>query len=265
MLLVVDAGNSQVVTGLYRGADLRETWRAATQRERTGDEYGLLFRGWLQAVGVAPESLDGIALASVTPGLTSELRRGIERFLGQMPQVVGVDMEPPIPIRYATPETVGKDRLLNALAARERYGAPCLVVDLGTATNLDAVSPAGEFVGGAIAPGVGISMEALYRAAPHLPRVPLARPVSVLGSGTRECLQAGAYYGFLGQLEGLIQRSCAVLGVQTTVVATGGLASLVAGEIPRITHTDPDLTLEGLRLTWERARSSVSCREVSRE
>ncbi len=251
MLLVVDAGNSHIVVGLYEAHCLIETWRAATGRERTGDEFGGLVLGWLQAAGLNPTGLDGIAIASVVPAATLELRRGLHRFLRHDPAVVGDDLMPPIAIRYDPPQAVGVDRVLNAFAAREKFGCPVVVVDLGTATTLDVVAADGAFVGGAIAPGISVSVEGLLRGAPHLPRVPLARPPSAIGGSTRECLQVGAYYGCVGQVEALIARTCAELGSETRVVATGGLAGLIAPECPHIDRVEPWLTLEGIRLTWQ--------------
>jgi type III pantothenate kinase len=256
MLLVIDAGNSHVVIALHDAGHLRGPWRLKTDPARTSTEYGLLLSDLVRQAGARPEALRGIVLASVAPRLSRVLFDAASDFLGHPPATIGNTLTPRIRVHYDPPGAVGADRVLNALAAHRKYGGPALVVDLGTATTLDAVNAAGEFVGGAIAPGIGISLDALSASAGHLPRAELDQPGSVLGRSTMECLRSGAYYGFLGQLEGLIGRASSELGPETQVIATGGFGPWLAGVSALVHHLEPHLTLDGLRIAWEEANTA---------
>jgi len=249
MLLAVDVGNTQTVFGLYGDARLTDNWRVATEPERTGDELGVLLGGFLDV-----EALDGICLSCTVPSLVRSYEEFADRWARAPLLAVGPGVRTGIPIRYDDPREVGPDRIVNAVAGRERYGAPCIVVDFGTSTNFDVVSPEGEYVGGVLAPGVEISMDALFARAARLFRVDFAEPPSVIGKTTASALQAGLVYGFAGQVDEIVARIRAELGVDAPAVATGGLADLVAPHTRTLRRVDPFLTLEGLRLVWDQNR-----------
>ncbi len=252
MLLAVDVGNTQTVLGLYRDGDLAEHWRVATDRSRTGDELAVLLGGLLD-----PDAVDGICLSTTVPTILREWERLAERWAHAALLVVGPGVRTGIPIRYDDPREVGPDRIVNAVAVRERYGAPAIVVDFGTSTNFDVVSRDGEYVGGVLAPGIEISMEALFARAARLVNVDFVAPASVIGKTTVGGLQSGLVYGFAGQVDGIVGRIREELGApDATVVATGGLAELISPHSSVIEHVDPFLTLEGLRLVWELNRDS---------
>ena len=247
MLLAVDVGNTQTVLGLYDAERLVDTWRLATERTRTGDELGVLLGGLLD-----PESVDGVCLSTTVPSIVREWERLAARWADARLLVVGPGVKTGIPIRYDDPREVGPDRIVNAVAAKARYGAPAIVVDFGTSTNFDVVSPEGEYVGGVLAPGIEISMEALFARAARLVNVDFVAPATVIGKTTVGGLQSGLVYGFAGQVDGIVARIREELQApQARAIATGGLAEVVAPHSAVIERVDPFLTLEGLRLVWE--------------
>ncbi|GFN22858.1 type III pantothenate kinase [Thermanaeromonas sp. C210] len=252
MLLAIDVGNTNIVYGVYRDGKLVCHWRTATDRQKTAEEYSLMWYHFSQFYGLPVGDVQAVALASVVPPLTPILTAAVRELFKVEPLVVGPGVKTGMPIRFDNPREVGADRILNGVAAYELYGGPAIVVDFGTATTFDAISEAGEYVGGAIAPGIGISTEALFYHAAKLPRVELVRPRSVIGKNTVACMQAGIMYGFIGQVEGIVSRMKKELGAGAVVVATGGLAGLIAPETEAIDHLNPWLTLEGLRIVYER-------------
>jgi type III pantothenate kinase len=249
MLLAIDVGNTQTALGLFDGERMVERWRLATETQRTGDELGVVLRNFLDL-----ERLDGLCLSSTVPRLVREYEALAER-IGKRLLVVGPGTRTGIPILYDDPREVGPDRIMNAVAAKERYGAPAIVVDFGTSTNFDVVSSAGEYIGGVLAPGVEISMDALFARAARLVKVDYAEPPSVIGKTTESALRSGLVYGFAGQVDGIVTAIRDELRAEAPVIATGGLADLIAPHAKTIAHVDHDLTLEGLRLVWERNRS----------
>src|SRR5919198_390622 len=251
MLLAVDVGNTQTVFGLYSDTALGERFRIATEAQRTGDELGALLGDFLDY-----DQLDGICLSSTVPRLIREYEHVAERWAHAPLLVVGPGVKTGIPIQHDAPHEIGPDRIVNAVAARERYGAPVIVVDFGTSTNFDVVSPAGEYVGGVLAPGIEVSMDALFARAARLVKVDYAAPPTVIGKTTVGGLQSGLVYGFSGQVDGIVGRIREELKAEAPVVATGGLADLVAPHSKTIERVDPFLTLDGLRLVWELNRAS---------
>jgi type III pantothenate kinase len=249
VLLAIDVGNTETVLGLFEDhdAELKEHWRIATEAERTGDELGVLLTGLLDL-----EHVDAICLSSTVPDLVRSYEHLAERWAKARLLVMGPGVRTGIPIRYDDPREVGPDRIANAVAAKERYGAPVIVVDFGTSTNFDVVSAEGEYVGGVLAPGVEVSMDALFARAARLFRVEFTEPPTVIGKTTASALQSGLVYGFAGQVDEIVGRIRRELGVDAGTVATGGLAELIAPHARTIERVDPWLTLEGLRLVWVR-------------
>ena len=252
MLLAVDVGNTQTVLGLFDGERLAEHWRVATEAERTGDELAALLSDLLSLRGLGFDDVSAICLSSAVPLLVRSYQELAERHIGAPLLVLGPGTRTGIPIRYDDPREVGPDRIANAVAARERYGAPCIVVDFGTSTNFDAVSAQGEYVGGVLAPGIEVSMDALFARAARLTKVDFVEPETVIGKTTVSALQSGLVYGFAGQVDGIVERIRAELGDNAPVIATGGLAELIAPHSRTIEKVDPLLTLDGLRLVWDR-------------
>ena len=248
MILAVDVGNTQILIALYEGDEIRDHWRLATNAERTSDEYAVLIRQFIGEVAI-----EGVAISSVVPRATAALRNMSTKYFKLDPVVVEPGTKTGMPILIDNPREVGADRIVNGIGAYDIYGGPAVVIDFGTATTLDAVSAKGEYLGGAILPGIEISMDALFARADRLSRVELVEPRSVIGKSTVEALQSGAIYGFAGQVDGLCRRMQDELG-ESTVVATGGLSGLIARYSTTIQHVDPWLTLHGLRLVYERNR-----------
>ena len=246
MLLAVDVGNTQTVLGLYAGNDLHDHWRLATERSTTADELGVVLGGLLDF-----DAVDGICLACTVPVLVREWEALASKWAQAALLVVGPGVKTGIPIRYDDPREVGPDRIVNAVAAKERYGAPVIVVDFGTSTNFDVVSPDGEYVGGVIAPGIEISMDALFARAARLVKVDYTAPPTVIGKTTVGGLQSGLVYGFAGQVDGIVGRIREELEADAPAVATGGLADLVAPHSRTVERVDPFLTLDGLRMVWD--------------
>ena len=254
LLLVLDVGNTNTVVGLFAGADLVSHWRLSTQADRTADEVGMWLRQLLAWQGVDPRELVGVAVGSVVPPMDPRLRDGILRYLDLPAFFIEPGIRTGMPLRVDAPQELGADRLCDAVAAYEMYGGPCVVIDFGTAVTWEVVSADGEYLGGAIAPGPGVTSEALASRTAKLPRVALAPPPRVIGKGTVDSIQSGLFYGYLGLVEGVTTRILAELG-EAEVIATGGFADDISRHTAIIRHVEPDLTLYGLRLLWARNHS----------
>jgi type III pantothenate kinase len=253
MLLAVDVGNTQTTIGVFEREDLREQWRLATHPDRTPDELALAFNGLLGNAGMSfGRNVTGVVISSVVPRVTQALREMVQRYFHFDPVIVGPGVRTGMQIATDNPKEVGTDRVVAAIAAHAKYGGPCIVVGIGTATTFGAVSEKGEFLGGAIAPGVEVSTGALVSAGAQLRGVEFVEPRSVIGRTTVEAIQSGVVYGFAGQVDAIVRRMRAELGEGTTVVATGGLAPVIVPLATEIDHHEPALTLEGLRIVYER-------------
>jgi type III pantothenate kinase len=280
MLLVVDVGNTNTVLGVFAraakvhpGEALDETpdetphyerlvanWRVATKQASTVDEYGVLFRNLFAMAGLEASGIHGIVISSVVPPLDPVLREVCEKYFNSKPLFIEPGVKTGMPVHYDNPAEVGADRIVNAVAAFEKYGGPCVIVDFGTATTFDCVSAKGEYLGGVISPGIGISADALFQRTARLPRVEIRKPARVIGSNTVGSLQSGLYYGYLGLVDGILQLLLDELGKETKVVATGGLGAMIGTGSKYIKSVDDSLTLEGLRIIWE--RNAVARREA---
>jgi type III pantothenate kinase len=254
LLVLLDVGNTNTVVGVQRGEQLIESFRLSTDAERTGDEYGSLLLPLFSRLGIDPLDADAVVISSVVPPLHLTLDHLSRRFFGKKPMFVELGVRTGMPIRYDNPKEVGADRVVNSVAARDRFGAPVIVVDFGTATTFDVVNAAGEYIGGIIAPGIGISAEALFAHASRLFRVDVRKPDNLVGKTTASAMQAGLYYGYVGLVDGILERLLAEIPGVKTVVATGGQADLIASGSKYIRETDPLLTLYGLKLIYERNR-----------
>ncbi|MBZ5704750.1 MAG: type III pantothenate kinase [Acidobacteriia bacterium] len=282
MLLVLDVGNTNTVLGVFAkvakihpgegGAAESESphyellvanWRVATTQTQTVDEYGVLFRNLFAMANLEPKGIHGIVISSVVPPLDSTLRQVCERYFNCKPLFIEPGVKTGMPVLYENPAEVGADRIVNSVAAFEKYGGPCVSVDFGTATTFDCVSAKGEYIGGVICPGIAISAEALFGHTARLQRVDIRKPARVIGTTTVGSMQSGLYYGYLGLVDGILELLLAELGKDTKVVATGGLASLIGSGSKYIKHVDEFLTLEGLRIIYQRNAGAKPAREAS--
>lgn len=250
MLLCIDIGNTNVTMGVYDGEDLVAHWRLSTDHQKMPDEYGLLLLNMLAHRGIPAENISGVALASVVPPLTDTFREMVVAYLGVTPLIVDTGVRTGVSVRYDPPRDVGADRIVNVAAAYRLYGGPGCIVDFGTGTTFDALSEKGEYLGGAIAPGIRVAAEALFQRAAKLPRIDLRAPRRAVGSNTLDAMRSGIVFGYVGLVEGMVARFRRELGEGMRVIATGGLADVIAAETDIIEVVEPWLTLKGLRLIY---------------
>ena len=258
MLLVIDIGNTNTSLGVYNGEKLVAHWRLTTARSRTLDEWGVHARNLFELAGLDFKSIDAIAIASVVPPLNFTLKQMAERYFDVTPLFIDHTVDTGVRILYEPPADVGADRIVDAVAAIHKYGAPCIVVDFGTATTFDAINSQGQYLGGVITPGISISSDALFQRTAKLPRVEIKRPEKVIGSTTVEAMQSGLYHGYAGLVDGILRKMIDEIGNMPRVIATGGLAPLIAKGSQFIQEVDENLTLDGLRLVYERTREKSS-------
>lgn len=254
----MDVGNTNIALGVYEGPQLQHHWRLATNRERSSDEWGTLIKSLCREQGFDDRVLEGVVISSVVPPLMTALEQMCQRYFHCTPLVVGPGMKTGLVIKYENPRDVGADRIVNAVAAIHKYGPPLIVVDFGTATTFCVIDGAGQYLGGVIAPGIKVSTDALVQQTAKLPRIELLRPSKVVGRNTVASMQSGVIFGFVGQVDGIVERIRTEIPLPFRVIGTGGLADLVIPDSKTIQHAEPYLTLEGLRVLWERNRSAKS-------
>ena len=257
MIFVLDVGNTNTVLGVYDEEVLKYHWRIETSRNKTEDEYGMVIKSLLQHEGLTFDQFDGIIISSVVPPIMFALERMCKKYFGIKPLIVGPGIKTGLNIKYENPREVGADRIVNAVAGIQEYGSPLIIVDFGTATTYCYINEEKQYMGGAIAPGIGISTEALYSKASKLPRIEISRPDGIIGKNTVSAMQSGILYGYVGQVEGIVNRMKAQSNLEPTVIATGGLATLIANESTVIDVVEPFLTLKGLQLIYKRNREQV--------
>lgn len=255
VIFVLDVGNTNIVLGVYEGEELKYHWRMETNRHKTEDEYGMIVKNLFQHVNLSLGSIEGIIISSVVPPIMFSLERMCEKYFNITPLVVGPGVKTGLDIKYENPREVGADRIVNAVAGIKEYGGPLIIVDFGTATTYCYINEDKQYMGGAIAPGIGISTEALYSKAAKLPRIEIGRPDHIIGKNTVSAMQSGILYGYVGQVEGIVKRMKATGSTNPLVIATGGLAQLISKESDVIDVVDSFLTLKGLKLIYERNRT----------
>jgi len=254
MIMAFDIGNTTMALGVYQAKKLIANWRIKSDRDKTPDEYGLILCDLLEHEKLSSRKIKGAIISSVVPPITPVIEQAVEKFFGVKPLLVGPGLKTGIPILYENPAEVGPDRIVAAYAAYKKYRGPCLIVDFGTATTFDAISAAGEYLGGSIAPGIQISAEALYLRTARLPRIEIKKPRAAIGRNTVSSMQSGLYFGYIGLVNQIINEVSAELQAKPVVVATGGQAELIASDIKAIDHFEPNLVLEGLQLLYEKNR-----------
>lgn len=257
MIFVLDVGNTNTVLGVYEEDVLKFHWRIETSRHKTEDEYGMVIKSLFEHVGISFDQIDGVIISSVVPPIMFALERMCQKYFGVKPLIVGPGIKTGLNIKYENPREVGADRIVNAVAGIHDYGSPLIIVDFGTATTYCYINEDKQYMGGAIAPGISISTEALYSKAAKLPRIEISRPDGIIGKNTVSAMQSGILYGYVGQVEGIVSRIKAQSKKEPTVIATGGLATLIANESTAIDVVEPFLTLKGLQLIYKRNREQI--------